>query len=207
MITAAMLPFRIVTFNIAHGRGLSPYQGWHHPATIRRNLRKIALLLERLRPDVVALQEVDEDSHWNGRLNLLAYLQEHTRFPYGVLGVNTRREGRKPLCYGNGLLSRHRIAMWENVSFSRAEIGGKGFLFAELDVGRGHVVPVVNLHLAFASRKYRLLQAEAVTDYLTAKFKQRGADWLVAPILCGDPTPPPRCSNIFRAMERTRSIR
>jgi endonuclease/exonuclease/phosphatase family metal-dependent hydrolase len=42
-------------------------------------LRKIALLLERLRPDIVALQEVDEDSHWNGRLNLLAYLQEHTR--------------------------------------------------------------------------------------------------------------------------------
>ena len=181
-----MHPFRIVTYNIAHGRGLSLYQGLNSHASIRRNALKIAHLLERLKPDVVALQEIDEDSHWNGRLNLLDYLREHSQMQYAVMGVNSQRSGRKPLRYGNAVLSRHRIGAWENISFGHSEIGGKGFLFAEIDVGRGHVVPVVNLHLAFASRRVRLQQVEAVSDYLSSKYQHRHAEWLVPPILCGD---------------------
>ena len=182
-----MHPFRIVTYNIAHGRGmLSPYQGLNTHASIRRNALKIARLLERLKPDVVALQEIDEDSHWNGRLNLLEYIREHAHMPYAVMGVNSLRVGDKPLRYGNAILSRHRIAAWENISFDHAEIGGKGFIFAEINIGHRHVVPFVNLHLAFASRRARLLQAEAVSEYLRFKYQLRQADWLVPPILCGD---------------------
>ena len=181
-----MHPFRIVTYNIAHGRGLSPYQGFNSHVSIRRNALKIAHLLERLKPDVVALQEIDEDSHWNGRFNVLEYLREHTGLPFSIMGVNSQRTGIKPLSYGNAVLSRYPFGAWENVSFGRSEIGGKGFLFAEIDVGRGHVVPLVNLHLAFASRRMRLLQAEAVSDYLSNKYQHRQADWLVPPILCGD---------------------
>ena len=181
-----MQPFRIVTFNIAHGRGLSLYQGLHPPATIRRNLRKIATLLQELKPDLVALQEVDEDSHWNARINLLEYLREYTHFPFSVMGINSHREGSRPLNYGNGILSRHPVKSWENISFSRSEIGGKGFVFAEIDVGHGHLVPFVNLHLAFASRRQRLNQAEAISEYLSHKYRQRHLDWLVPPILCGD---------------------
>ena len=51
---------RLVTFNIAHGRGLNPIQGITTQRKLRINLRKIAALLERLAPDVVALQEIDE---------------------------------------------------------------------------------------------------------------------------------------------------
>lgn len=181
-----MHPFRIVTYNIAHGRGLSPYQGLNSHASIRRNVLKIAQLLERLKPDVVALQEIDEDSHWNGRLNLLEYLREHSHLPYAVMGVNSQRTGAKPLRYGNAVLSRHRIVSWENISFGRSEIGGKGFIFAEIDAGHGHVVPIANLHLAFASRRARLQQAEAVSEYLSFKYQRRHPDWLVPPILCGD---------------------
>ncbi len=181
-----MHPFRIVTFNIAHGRGLSPYQGLNSHASIRRNVLKIAHLLERLKPDVVALQEIDEDSHWNGRLNLLEYLREHSHLPYAVMGVNSERTGDKPLKYGNAILSRHRIAAWENVSFGRSEIGGKGFLFAEIDTGHHHMVPVMNLHLDYASRRSRLQQAAAVSEYLTSKYQHRHGEWMVPPILCGD---------------------
>ena len=182
-----MHPFRIVTYNIAHGRGvLSPYQGLNSHASIRRNALKIAHLLERLKPDVVALQEIDEDSHWNGRLNLLEYIREHAHMPYAVMGVNSQRAGDKPLRYGNAILSRHRIVAWENISFDHAEIGGKGFLFAEINAGHHHVVPFVNLHLAFASRRARLQQAEAVSDYLGSKYRQRQAEWMIPPILCGD---------------------
>jgi endonuclease/exonuclease/phosphatase family metal-dependent hydrolase len=175
-----------VTFNIAHGRGLSPYQGLNTHASIRRNVLRIAHLLERLRPDVVALQEIDEDSHWNGRLNLLEYLREHAGIPHAVMGVNSQRSGDRPLRYGNAVLSRHRIRHWENISFGHSEIGGKGFLYAEVDAGHHHCVPIVNLHLAFASRRARLQQAESLTEYLSSKHRRHNHEWLVPPILCGD---------------------
>lgn len=182
-----MHPFRIVTYNIAHGRGaLSPYQGLNSHASIRRTVLRIAHLLAELKPDVVALQEIDEDSHWNGRLNLLEYLRVHSQLPYAVMGVNSRRGGAKPLSYGNALLSRHPVAAWENVSFGRSEIGGKGFIFAEIDAGHGHMVPLVNMHLAFASRRARLQQAETISEYMRSKYQNRHGDWLVPPILCGD---------------------
>jgi len=55
-----MLRYRIVTFNIAHGRGLSPFQGLHGRRRFQRNLQKISKLLDELKPDIVALQEIDE---------------------------------------------------------------------------------------------------------------------------------------------------
>lgn len=181
-----MQPFRIVTYNIAHGRGLSLYQGFSRPSKIRRNLVRIAHLLEGLKPDVVALQEVDEDSHWNGHVNLLEFLRVHAHFPYAVLGVNNRRGGPRPLNYGNALLSRHPIVSWENLPFGRATLGEKGFLFAEVDVGGRRLVPVVNLHLDYRSRLNRLRQVERVTDFIGRKYRLRNADWLVPPIVCGD---------------------
>ena len=53
---------RIVTFNIAHGRGLIPIQGFNSTAGLRRNLKKVADLILRLHPDIVALQEIDQRS-------------------------------------------------------------------------------------------------------------------------------------------------
>jgi endonuclease/exonuclease/phosphatase family metal-dependent hydrolase len=57
-----MQRLRIVTYNIAHGRGLQPIQGLTTRRKIRSNLLRIAKLLNELKPDVVALQEIDEDS-------------------------------------------------------------------------------------------------------------------------------------------------
>ena len=57
MLGSRSMPrLRLVTFNIAHGRGLNPIQGTTSQGKLRSNLRRIATLLERLAPDVVALQ-------------------------------------------------------------------------------------------------------------------------------------------------------
>lgn len=181
-----MQPIRLVTFNIAHGRGLSPYQGMVGPAGLRRNLLKIASLLHKLKPDVVALQEVDVDSHWNDRMNLLEFLRAHSEFPHAVMGVTNARGGRRPLNYGNGLLSRFPIRSHETITFSREQVGGKGFLFAELDVGGSHLLPVVNLHLDYKSRGSRMRQIDRLFDYVEHHYPQRGHDWLVPPVYCGD---------------------
>ena len=88
-----MSRLRLVTFNIAHGRGLNPIQGLTSPRKLRANLRRIAALLDQLAPDVVALQEIDERSRWAGNFDHLDYLRVHSRFPHSVFGINNRRTG------------------------------------------------------------------------------------------------------------------
>lgn len=176
---------RLVTFNIAHGRGLTPIQGLTSQRKLRVNLRKIAGLLDRLKPDVVALQEIDERSRWSGNFDHLDYLRVHTRFPHSIFGINNRRSGLLNLAYGNAVLSQHAISSAETVTFGQAKLGEKGFLYVELDVG-GRCLPLVNLHLHFGSRAQRLRQLERLLTWLREKHRLHGKTWIVPPIICGD---------------------
>ncbi len=175
----------LLTFNIAHGRGLSLYQGFSSVRRIRAILDRIAELLVDTRADIVALQEVDECSHWNGHINLLHHLQDRAGFDYAYMGVNNRRDGRKRLAYGNAVLSRFPLRFWENNPFGQATLGEKGFLYTELDI-RGHPLPLVNLHLDYRSRARRIRQVEQVLDYLRRKPHPGVKHQPVAPIICGD---------------------
>jgi endonuclease/exonuclease/phosphatase family metal-dependent hydrolase len=176
---------RLVTFNIAHGRGLNPIQGLTSQRKLRANLRRIAALLDRLAPDVVALQEIDECSRWAGNFDHLDYLRVHTRFPHSVFGINNRRTGLLNLSYGNAVLSRHTIRSAETVVFGQRRLGEKGFLYVELEVD-GRCLPLVNLHLHFGSRAQRLLQLERLLGWLREKHRLHGKTWAVPPVICGD---------------------
>ena len=176
---------RILTLNIAHGRGLSPYQGLHRGKTIERNLQRIVRLLQREQPDIVALQEVDADSHWNKRIHLLDFLAEEAGYCFSHLGIHNRRGGRLPLAYGNGLLSRFPIENADTQAFGQAELGEKGFLYSELLLPSGHL-PVVNLHLDFRSRRRRIDQVERLIDYLEQRHEEKGREVYFSPIICGD---------------------
>ncbi len=176
---------RLVTFNIAHGRGLTPIQGLTSQRKLRLNLRRIAGLLEELAPDIVALQEIDERSRWAGNFDHLDYLRVHTRFPHAVFGINNRRTGLLNLSYGNALLSRHPIRIAETVAFGQRQFGEKGFLYVELDVG-GRCVPIVNLHLHFSSRAQRLRQIDRLLVWMKDKHRLHASRWHVPPIMCGD---------------------
>ncbi len=180
-----MSRLRLVTFNIAHGRGLAPIQGLTSGHRIRLTLLKIAQLLVQLRPDVVALQEIDQHSRWAGNFDQLEFLREAAGFPHAVFGINNRRSGLLNLSYGNALLSRHPIVSSECVAFGRRTVGEKGFLFAEIEV-RGRRVPFINLHLHYRSRARRFLQADQFIAYLKEKRRRLEAHWAVPPIVCGD---------------------
>jgi len=172
---------RLVTFNIAHGRGLTPIQG----LTSQRKLRLIAALIGRLAPDVIAMQEIDECSRWSGNFDHLDYLRVHAGFPYAAFGINTRRAGLLNLCYGNAVLSRHPLVETETVVFGQRQVGEKGFLYAEIKVGE-HSVPFVNLHLHFRSRAQRMSQLDRLVGWLREKGRARPRAWLIPPIICGD---------------------
>ena len=189
-----MTPLRIVTYNIAHGRGLRPIAGLATQRGIRAHLNKIALMLRRLKADVVALQEIDQDSIWAGSFDQLEYLRRFARFPHAVFGINSRRAGLFNFNYGNAILSRHPIMVAENMAFGKRRVGQKGFLFVELEIGKRRV-PVVNLHLHHRSRAHRLRQVEQIKDYLREKTARRRARWSVGPIVCGDMNNPPHAEN------------
>jgi endonuclease/exonuclease/phosphatase family metal-dependent hydrolase len=176
---------RLVTFNIAHGRGLTPIQGLTSARKIRLNLRKIAALLGELGADLVALQEVDECSVWAGSFDHLDYLKAHAGFPCAAFGIHNRRTGLIALSYGNAVLSRYPILETETVVFGKRKLGEKGFLYSEVQVGT-RVVPLVNLHLHFSSRRMRLVQLDRLVGWLKAKERERGRHWAVPPIVCGD---------------------
>jgi endonuclease/exonuclease/phosphatase family metal-dependent hydrolase len=171
-----------MTYNIAHGRGLSLYQGFVSPSKLRRNLKAIGNFVREAEVDILAMQEVDLDSHWNRRVNLLAVIQSVTGHPFGIIGINNRRTGPKVLAYGNGLLSKFPILKWENNPFGGAKLGEKGFLYAELKIN-GSIVPVVVLHLDFRSTERRIRQLSKLVDYIRALPPDPKR---TPPIFCGD---------------------
>ena len=194
-----MQRLRLVTFNIAHGRGLTPIQGLTTARKIRANLLKIAHLLKRLDADVVALQEIDECSRWAGNFDHLEYLRVHAGYPHAVFGINNRRTGLLNLCYGNAFLSRHPIAESETIVFGQSRVGEKGFLFVELDVA-GRRVPVGNLHLHYRSREHRFVQTDRLLAWLREKQRHRHSHWAIPLIVCGDLNNPGHRSDATAAL-------
>lgn len=184
-MACSMQRLRILTFNIAHGRGLTPIQGLTLGRKLRANLRKIARLITELSPDVVALQEIDQHSRWAGNFDHLEYLQVHTGYPYAIFGINNRRDGLLNLNYGNAFLAKHPLLESENIVFGSRSVGEKGFLFAEMDIG-GRRVPLLNLHLHYRSRVHRFQQAGKIMDYVAGRLEHHADDWAMLPIVCGD---------------------
>ncbi len=85
---------KLLTLNIAHARGPILHQGLVKQKTILKWLDKIATLLIDLDPVIVALQEIDEDSRWNGHLDLLEYLREKTGIAFPAYGMHNRHDGK-----------------------------------------------------------------------------------------------------------------
>ena len=178
---------RLLTFNVAHARGTLPvHQSLRSAVKIRSNLLKIAALIKKVKADVVAVQEIDENSRWNGSYNHLTFLSEHCGLPFTAIGLTNARGGRYPLNYGNGVLSRWPIMHAETTTFGKRALGDKGFLFIEAEVAAGRRLPLINLHLHHASRKQRLVQAGLLMKFMTERAAARGAYWVAPPILCGD---------------------
>lgn len=179
----SMINISLMTFNIAHGRGLSLYQGFHTSRGILKNLGRIAKIIEQYQPDIVALQEVDESSHWNKHIDLLQILQQKTEYPHRAHGVHNTREGRKPLAYGNAFLSKYPIVQSSVNRFGNKKLGEKGFMEVQIDVN-GIIIDIINLHLDFRSRKTRIQQAERIVENLEKRKEENQLN--LPPIICGD---------------------
>ena len=181
-----MPQLRLLTFNIAHARGLSLHQSLRSAKQLRAHLVKIAKLIQRLKADIIAFQEIDENSRWSGSFDHLAFLSEHTGLPFTAFGINNRRTGRIHLNYGNAVLSRFPIVHSETVAFGPGRVGEKGFVFTEIDLGARKRLPLFNVHLHHSSRAQRLKQVTHLMRYLDEQRAHRAVHWGTSPIVCGD---------------------
>lgn len=177
--------FKLLTLNIAHARGPILHQGLVKQKTILKWLDKIATLLIDLDPDIVALQEIDEDSRWNGHLDLLEYLREKTGIAFSAYGMHNRHDGKFRLNYGNAFLSKHPIIQDEVVAFDKKKIGSKGFLYCRCDTPLG-LLDFINVHLDFKSKKSRLIQCHEIKKFVLNKEIEYDIYSPMTPFVMGD---------------------
>ena len=160
---------KVMTLNVAHGRGDGAHQALRKTATIRSNLDDIGAVILRVAPDVVALQEADAPSSWSGRFNHVAYLAERANLPFSVSGEHVSGLG---LHYGTALLSGLPLTDPMSITFGPSPPTlSKGFVVAAVDLAGvpGGQVDVVSVHLEFSRESARKTQVKEMIDKVSAR--------------------------------------
>ena len=151
---------KILTYNIAHGRG--PTGGnWDGPvAADRERIDQIAVLIRRHNPDVVVLNEVDFNSTWSGHQNQAAAIAQQAGYPHRVEQRNVDfRFFYGSWRFGNAVLSRFPIveavpidypvlSRWEHVL-----AGSKQGCLCMLQVSPSQQVRIAAVHLESRSEE------------------------------------------------------
>jgi endonuclease/exonuclease/phosphatase family metal-dependent hydrolase len=151
----------LLTYNIYHGE--DPY----HPG--KSNLREIAELINTLKPDLVALQEVDsmtnrtKNFNPEGKLNLMSELGKLTGMkPFFAKAIDFSEGG-----YGEGILSRFP-SEFETYSLPIPNGGeGRSLALAKVDLGNGKTLVFGATHLCHQYVENRTAQAVELKNILS----------------------------------------
>lgn len=155
---------RVMTLNLAHGRGRALTQSSaRRTAWYRHNLDAVARVLRREQPAIVALQEAELGSRWAGSFDHVRYLAERSN----MLHLHATAHMNEPprFRYGTALLSRYPLRGRSGGTFVSGGRWHKGWTGASVDAP-GSRVHVVSVHLDFASARRRATQAEELAQAL-----------------------------------------
>ena len=147
---------RVLQFNVLHG-----YPG---RADFTGRERRLIAAIERLRPDVVVLQEA---WRYHGRRDLVDKLGEQL----GMSSVYARANGSLRLLgfeEGSAILSRFPIVDAQALELTprKHRFDRRIALRADLDIGGGRVETVVGVHLTHDDADVAALQAEHLVERL-----------------------------------------
>ena len=148
---AEPLRIRVLSYNIHHGEGVDR----------RLDLERIAQVVLSVKPDLVALQEVDQKTERTGRVDQPAELARLTKLQLAY-GPNIDFQGGK---YGNAVLSRWKIIRSRNHLLPNVdESEQRGVMEVELALpDRDVPLLLYATHLDFrADERERLASAEAI---------------------------------------------
>jgi endonuclease/exonuclease/phosphatase family metal-dependent hydrolase len=163
---------RVVTFNIHHCEGIDG----------RLDVERVAATLERLRPDIVGLQEVDRRfsarSNFEDQPRLLSR-RLGMRLAYGAaLDLDPPAPGKPRRKFGNAILSQFPIISRRNILLPRtANVEQRALLRARIDLGNRQLNAYVT-HLEARDAGQRALQAGAVATAIASDTGPR--------LLCAD---------------------
>lgn len=157
----------VATLNMAHGRGPRLLPRVIPDDRFEVNVDRIAEVLSREQPDIVALQEADATSSWSGRFDHVRRLQWAAGFAhrYHGLHLDTARLGVR-LRYGTALLARQPLEAPVTHAFDVGVLDAKGLVSARLELDSRPLL-VASVHLNAKSARKRRKQAEQLIDRLS----------------------------------------
>ena len=157
-------PLRLITLNLAHGRGDRMLPAVHSRAWTERRLTAIGELLRRHAPDIVALQEVDDRAFWSGWFSHA----EHLARELGMAAlVHARHVNRPGAGYGTALLVNLPVvaSSWGRFTPAPATFSkGWSHLALRYPDGRAGRVEVISVHLDFLRGRRREVQARELVN-------------------------------------------
>lgn len=153
----------LLSLNLGHGRGTASSHLSLDEQGHRDALARVAELLRREDPDVMALQEVDTNAWWSGGFDHLGTLRAALGDPAAAHGIHADGVG---LQYGTALLGRDRLEQIESHRFGASGFTPrKGFTVARVQLD-GRALDVISLHLDFALPVVRRAQLEELAAVL-----------------------------------------
>ena len=140
---------RIMTYNIHHGEDMKA----------KIDIAQIADVINRYKPDIVALQEVDSVTNRNGKVDQMAELGRLTNM-HQAYGRNFAYDGGS---YGLGILSRFPIAETKNYRLPYYPDDANGdtrlMLMTTIQVSKNTQIHFGTVHLDYKQASQRKLQA------------------------------------------------
>jgi endonuclease/exonuclease/phosphatase family metal-dependent hydrolase len=167
---------KLLSLNIAHGRGNGLNQLLVSNTTIKKNLSDIARVLSKFDADVVALQEADGPSMWSGNFDHVTTLATGASY---LEYVHTIHASSWLFNYGTALLSKRSFKDKVNYTFQPSPPTlNKGFTLGQISLEllekSENLVSflnfdVVSVHLDFSRRNVRENQIDEIIQLLAKR--------------------------------------
>jgi endonuclease/exonuclease/phosphatase family metal-dependent hydrolase len=148
---------RVLSYNIHHGEGVDR----------KLDLERIARVIDSVKPDVVALQEVDQNVNRTDGMDQPAALARLTKMNV-IFGANIKLQGGH---YGNAVLSRFPIARHTNRLLPNVDNGEqRGVIEAEIEIPQtDRTVLLLATHLDYrVDERERLASAKVINDLIAS---------------------------------------
>ena len=151
---AAKKTLRVMTYNIHVGIGMDK----------KLDLQRIADVINRERPDLVGLQEVDRGVRRTEGKDQIAELAAMTQMSF-AFAPNLDYQGGK---YGVAILSRWPIKSTVHRMFeNKRESERRGMLRTEIELDKRRTITFVNTHLDYQFEDGRLFETEQLMRFLS----------------------------------------
>ena len=160
----------LIALNVAHARGSAINQLFVSEAGHRKNLQRIAAVLEKSGAHVAALQEADGPSLWSGGFDHVEFVSANTDFKSLVHGHHA---DSWLFAYGAALLSRIELTDTRSHHFQPSwPTAGKGFVTGSLswrqseEGSRPQSVTLASVHQDFSRESVRHSQVAEIVNEL-----------------------------------------